>query len=552
MAPMLSAKLLIGNPDPTKKSRFERFFLPLNRLFDQMANGYRRVLEYALRHRGLVLAVATVMFLASFILMRFVSTAFMPRWDQGVVYVTIQTPLDSSLERTEAVTAELEKWAAGYKEVETVFSTVGASETPNRAYLTLRLKPRRDRARSDAELQEDMRGYFRTYAKAKVTVLTPEMGANDAERGEQPISVEIQGPELDKLYEISSAMVADLKTFGGSRDVGTSVEPGKPEVRLVPDRAMCTEMKIPVATVAMTLRGLLEGTVATKYAEGGEEYDVRVMVPRRQMRGVGDVEGLYLKNYDGDMVPLAMLVTPVRDVGPTQIEHHDRVRSVTIWMGKGLGVAAGDLQKKINDYAKAHPLPAGYNYRSGVQQEMQAEMFESMFMALAVAIVFIYIVLAAQFNSFTHPFTIMLALPLAVVGALIAIFIIGTTFDIMTMVGLILLMGIVNKNAILLVDYALQKIKEGASIHDALLKAGPIRMRPILMTTAAMIMGMLPTALGLGEGGEFRQGMAVAVIGGLITSTLLTLIVVPVVFSYIEGWRQRGKKKKVVVQEEPA
>ena len=174
---------------------------------------------------------------------------------------------------------------------------------------------------------------------------------------------------------------------------------------------------------------------------------------------------------------------------------------------------------------------------------MQQTMFTNMFTALAIAVVFIYIVLAAQFNSFTHPFTIMLALPLAVVGAIVAIFILGTTFDIMTMVGIILLMGLVNKNAILLVDYTLQQIDKGKSIKEALLVAGPIRMRPILMTTAAMIMGMLPTALGLGEGGEFRQGMAVAVIGGLLTSTILTLVVVPVVFSIVEGWRHRRRRQ---------
>jgi len=542
MAPMLSAKLLIGSPDPTQKSRFERFFLPLNRLFEQMARGYRTVLDYALRRRGLVVAAATVMFLASLVLTRFVSTSFMPRWDRGYIYLYVQTPLDSSLTSTEAVTNELEKRVAAYKEVETVFTSVGVSETPNHALLTLRLKPRRERAKSDLELQEELRRYLKTYPKAKVTVMTPEMGAGNAERGEQPISVEIQGPDLERLQDLSSRIVADFKTVGGARDVGSSYEPGKPEVSLVPDRAMCTEMGIPVSQVAMTLRGLVEGTVATKYAEAGEEYDVRVMMPRRQVRGLADVEGIYLKNHDGDMVPLTMLAHAVREVGPTQIEHHDRVRAVSVWMGKGPGVAQGDLQKKLSAYTASHPLPAGYSYATGLNQQMQAEMFQSMFTALAIAVVFIYIVLAAQFNSFLHPFTIMLALPLAVVGALIAIFILGTTFDMMTMVGIILLMGIVNKNAILLVDYTLQKMKEGLSVHEALLKAGPVRMRPILMTTAAMIMGMLPTALGLGEGGEFRQGMAVAVIGGLITSTFLTLIVVPVVFTYVEGLRRRNKR----------
>jgi multidrug efflux pump subunit AcrB len=198
----------------------------------------------------------------------------------------------------------------------------------------------------------------------------------------------------------------------------------------------------------------------------------------------------------------------------------------------------------MNEYTKNKPPPPGYGYGVGRSTEMQQEMFTNMFTALAIAVVFIFIVLASQFNSFTHPFTIMLALPLAVVGALIAIFILGSTFDMMTMVGIILLMGLVNKNSILLVDYTLQQIDKGKSIKEALLIAGPVRMRPILMTTAAMIMGMLPTALGLGEGGQFRQGMAVAVIGGLITSTLLTLLVVPVVFTFIEGWRRQRSKRR--------
>jgi multidrug efflux pump subunit AcrB len=267
------------------------------------------------------------------------------------------------------------------------------------------------------------------------------------------------------------------------------------------------------------------------------------MIPRREIRDLADVEGLYLKNYDDVVVPLAMLVDVERDVGPTEIQHTDRQRTISIWSGLALGAANSDVQREMNKYTEENPPPPGYEYSVGYSTEMQQTMFTNMFTALAIAVVFIYIVLAAQFNSFTHPFTIMLALPLAVVGAIVAIFILGTTFDTMTMVGIILLMGLVNKNAILLVDYTLQQIDKGKSIKEALLLAGPVRMRPILMTTAAMIMGMLPTALGLGEGGEFRQGMAVAVIGGLLISTLLTLVVIPVVFSIVEGWRQRRKRR---------
>ncbi len=541
MAPMLSAKLLIGSPDPTKRNRFERLFAPVNRQFERLADAYRGFLRRALERRVITLVAAVAVFVASLMLTRFISTQFMPAWDQGYVYAHVATPLDSSLEYTESVADDVEKRLASHPAVETTFATIGDDEIPNHATITAKLKPVGERDRSNFELEEEFRAYFATYSRAKVTFRVPGMGAGGG-FGQQPISVDLSGPDLDVLEAEAEKFVAYLKTRGATRDAGMSYEKGRPETRLVPDRAMGTEMGIPVAAVAMTVRGLVEGTVATKYAEGGKEYDVRVMIPRGEIRDLGDVEGIYLTNRDGDVVPLAMLVDVKQDIGPTEIQHTNRQRTVSVWTGKALGAADSDLQREMAKYVKDHPPPRGYEYNVGRGTEMQQKTFRNLFMALAIAVVFIYIVLAAQFNSFTHPFTIMLALPLAVVGALVAIFILGTTFDMMTMVGLILLMGLVNKNAILLVDYTLQQLDKGKSIKEALLVAGPVRMRPILMTTAAMIMGMFPTALGLGEGGSFRQGMAVAVIGGLLTSTILTLVVVPVVFSLIEGLRRRRKR----------
>jgi HAE1 family hydrophobic/amphiphilic exporter-1 len=541
MAPMLSAKLMIGSPDPTKKNWFERLFNPINRQFDRLADGYRGFLRRALEHPIITLIVAVVTFVASLFLVRFISAGFMPAWDQGYLYAYVETPLDSSLDYTAVVADDVENTLAEHDAVETTFTRVGVDEIPNRATITAKLKPVRERDASNFEMQEEFRAAFTDYSRAEVTFGVPGMGGGDT-FAQQPITINLSGPDLDVCEAEAAKMVAYLKTVGAVRDAGMSYEKGRPETRLVPDRAMCTEMGIPVYSVAMTVRGMVEGTVATKYTEGGEEYDVRVMIPRGRIRDQGDVEGLYLKNYDGDVIPLAMLVDIERDVGPTEIQHINRQRTISVWAGKALGAADSDIQKEMAKYVEDNPPPSGYEYSVGHETEMQRNMFMNMFTALAIAIVFIYIVLAAQFNSFTHPFTIMLALPLAVVGAIAAIFILGTTFDMMTMVGLILLMGLVNKNAILLVDYALHQIDKGKSIKEALLIAGPVRMRPILMTTAAMIMGMLPTALGLGEGGSFRQGMAVAVIGGLITSTLLTLLVVPVVFAIIEKWRHRRKK----------
>jgi HAE1 family hydrophobic/amphiphilic exporter-1 len=539
MAPMLSAKLLIGSPDPTKKSWFERLFSPLNRQFERLADGYRAFLARALDRRIITLLAGGAVFVGSLFLVRFISAQFMPSWDQGYLYAYVSTPLDSSLAYTESVAGDVERRLAADEAVETTFANIGVDEIPNRATITAKLKSVREQ--SNFELQEEFRSLFRDYPRAKVTFGVPGMGGGGT-FAQQPTTVELSGPDLDGLEAEAAKMVAYLKTLGATRDVGMSYEKGRPETRLVPDRAMCAEMGIPVAVVAMTARGLVEGTVATKYAEHGDEYDVRVLVPRREIRKPADVEGMYLQNHDGDQVPLAMLVDVERDVGPTEIQHINRQRTISIWAGNALGAANSDIQREMNKYIRENPPPPSYEFNVGHMTEMQQKMFFNMFTALAIAVVFIYIVLAAQFNSFTHPFTIMLALPLAVVGAVVAIFIIGTTFDTMTMVGIILLMGLVNKNAILLVDYTLHQIDKGKSIKEALLIAGPIRMRPILMTTAAMIMGMLPTALGLGEGGSFRQGMAVAVIGGLLTSTLLTLVVVPVVFSVVEGLRHRRRK----------
>jgi HAE1 family hydrophobic/amphiphilic exporter-1 len=542
MAPMLSAKLLIGSPDPTQRNWFERLFGPVNRQFERLADGYRAFLRRALERKFVTLIAAVVIFVGSLFLVRFISAQFMPAWDQGYVYAYVTTPLDSSLAYTESVADDVEKLIASHEAVETTFATIGVDEVPNQAMITAKLKSVGERKASNFELQEEFRDYFADYPRAEVTFRVPGMGGGGT-FGQQPVSVDLSGPNLDVMETRAQKFVTYLKTLGASRDAGMSYEKGRPETRLVPNRAMCTEMGIPVASVAMTVRGLVEGTVATKYAEGGEEYDVRVMIPRRDIRSLEDVEGIYLTNRDGDVVPLAMLVDVKRDVGPTEIQHTNRQRTVTVWTGKALGAADSDLQREMNKYIQENPPPPGYEYSVGRTTEMQRTMFTNMFTALAIAVVFIYIVLAAQFNSFTHPFTIMLALPLAVVGAIVAIFLLGATFDTMTMVGLILLMGLVNKNAILLVDYTLHQIDKGKSIVEALLIAGPIRMRPILMTTAAMIMGMFPTALGLGEGGSFRQGMAVAVIGGLLTSTFLTLVVVPVVFSVIEGWRHRRKRR---------
>lgn len=540
MAPMLSAKFRIGMKSDTYHKGFvDRLFDPINRQFVYLANWYRGVLKWSLKHRIIVLVVSTVIFFASMGLLSFISMEFMATVDESVFTVVVNTPADSNLKYSEKVVSEVEAYLDEVPEIELYYSSIGAGGVANENSIFVKLVKPNKRDKSDIGLMDEMREHFAGYPCAEVYMLPPGMGG-----GEQQLEILVKGPDIEVIHELAANLTSAMAQMGGTTETRMDYEPNKPELRLVPDRAMCREMGVPVASVAMTLRNMLEGSEVTKYSEGGEDYDVRILIPREELKSLSDIEGIYVINYDDDKIPLTNLVDAEYSTAPVDITRQDRQKYITVSTNLKEGVTAGDIQKQINEWAKENPPPPGYIYDQGFEAEMMQEMNENMMNALMIAIIFVYLVLAAQFNSFVHPFTIMLALPLAVVGAFIALFLSAATINIMTWVGIILLMGIVNKNAILLVDYTLKLIEEeGLGIIESLLRAGPVRMRPILMTTAAMIMGMLPTALGLGEGAEMRAPMAIAVIGGLITSTLLTLIVVPVVFSYIEGWRTRGSEK---------
>jgi len=545
MAPMMSAKFFPGMDVAGKKNWFERMFEPLNRQFVHLAEWYRGALGWALNHRVIIIVSAFILFVASLGMIYITSKEFMPVWDEGIFWVDVESPLDSSLAYTEEATAEIDDYLRTLPEVETTFTEVGVDGTPNKSSILVKLVEPGMRDLSSRGTVEKLRGHFADYTGAKLVFLSSEMGPPG-----QPIEVIIQGPDFDKLEELSDGLVEAMSAMGGTREVTTTLKPGRPELRVVPDRAMCREMGVPITSVAMTLRTLVEGEDVIKFTEDGEDYDVRVMIPREEVRSVDDVEAIYVRNFDGNMVPLSALVKVEETFSPIEINHTDRARTISVSCGYAEGTTTGDIEAKIGNYKEANPPPEGYNYKKGWGEEMMGTMFAEMLKALFLALIFVYLVLASQFNSFVHPFTIMAALPLSVVGAFAALFLTGTTLNIMTMIGLILLMGIVNKNAILLVDFTLKKIQQGLSVRDALLVAGPIRMRPILMTSAAMIMGMLPVAIGLGKGAEMRSPMAIAVIGGLITSTVLTLVVVPVVFTYFEGMRRWFKGRRVG-REEP-
>ncbi|MBE3071949.1 MAG: efflux RND transporter permease subunit [Acidobacteria bacterium] len=347
----------------------------------------------------------------------------------------------------------------------------------------------------------------------------------------------VQGPKtapLAQLADLTDRLVDGLRRTPGIVDLDTTFEGGKPQVSVTIDRDRAADLGVSAAQLGSAVRLLIGGDAVTKYQEGGKQYDVRLRLPENDRDDPAKVEQLMLRGRRGGMVQLGNVVRVVRDEGPTEIGHLGRQRQIMInanLQGKPLGTAVED----VNAIARQVGVPEGFVVSLQGQAEIMAESFADLGFALLLAVILIYMVLASQFGSFVHPFTIMLSLPMSLVGAIGGLLVAGQLLSIFAMIGVIMLMGLVTKNAILLVDYTnTLRQRDRLERNQALLRAGPIRLRPILMTTAAMVFGMMPVALGLGSGGGSRAPMAIAVIGGLLTSTLLTLVVVPVVYTLLD------------------
>ncbi|HSD67746.1 MAG TPA: efflux RND transporter permease subunit, partial [Vicinamibacteria bacterium] len=361
--------------------------------------------------------------------------------------------------------------------------------------------------------------------------------------GQKPLQYSVRGPEVDELDRLSRELVQAMGKIRGVEDVETSLEKSKPELRVEFDRDRAGDLGLNVAPVAMTLRAAVTGEVATTIEDAaGDSHDVRVRLRPDQRRYAADLLALRVPTDKDDasgdkiLVPLGEVARAVPASGPSTIRRRDLQREVRISAGKS-GRSLGEVAADIEAAAAAMKVPPGYDVTPGGDSEELKKMFRNMLQTLLLAVIFIYLILASQFGSFFHPFAIMLSLPLSLVGVAVALLSTGDSLNIMSMIGLIMLMGLVTKNAILLVDFTNQARARGTPRDEALVKAGSTRLRPIVMTTLAMIFGMLPLAFAIGAGAEMRAPMARAVIGGLITSTLLTLIVVPVVYTYLDGLR---------------
>lgn len=528
LTPMMSSRLLRRSDHSARGNLLVR---ASERVLGGIDAGYRRLLAGAIRHKFITLFAAFLSLVGSVFLVSRVKSEFLPPEDRAQYMVSVELPVGTGLQTTakyvEGIAEDLRKNGPG---VTGTFVTIGggAQGQVHLGQVQALLVPRTERAFHQEQAMGWVRERYAKVADALVTVNPISPLGNDGGFKQQPIQFNIRGRNMAELEKASAALIAELKKMPGMVDLDSSYRGGKPELAINIDRDRAAALGVPVAAIASTLRALVAGDKVTELKEGLDVYDVTVQLPEAQKRGLANLSNLVVRASTGALVPLSNVVQVQEGAGPSQIDRQARQRQVTVFAGLQ-GIPLGDAIKVVNAAAiKSVPESLTTDYAG--MGEMMGESFGYMLVALGLAVILVYMILAAQFDSFIHPFTIMLSLPLSVVGAFGGLYLTGMTLNIFSMIGFIMLMGLVTKNAILMVDFTNSLREQGRSAVDALMEAGPIRLRPILMTTFAMIFGMVPVALALGEGGETRAPMAVAVIGGLITSTMLTLVVVPVVY----------------------
>lgn len=529
-------------------------------VFHAIAALYRTLLDVALRHRWKVILGSLVFFAASFYTINYLNKEFMPAQDQGNFIVRLQTPEDSSLEFTDGKFRMAEAFLKSRPEVERFFTTIGGFQGTGQVntgiiFVTLKnrgergVDPEQGHELNQREIMNVTRTQLRKIDDLKVTIQDLSLRGFSASLG-FPIEFTIQGQDWDKLAAYSKTIIEKLNATGLVTDTNSDYREGKPEIQIIPDRAKASARGVSISAISETVNATVGGVVAGKYSSQGHRYDVRVRLEEQERDRAEQIKRLYVRNNRGELIPLSEVVQLVERSSLAQISRYNRERSIKIWAN----VASGASQEKALQAAQAvtrEVLPPAYHIQFVGGSQSFRESFADLGFALFLGLLVSYMVLASQFNSFIHPVTVLMALPFSVSGAFLTLLMFDQSLNIYSFIGLILLMGIVKKNSILLVDFTNQVRDRGVALRPALLEACPIRLRPILMTSFATIAAALPLALAFGPGAETRVPMALAVIGGVIVSTMLTLFVVPCVYELFARF-ERGRREIAVRQKEIA
>jgi len=513
-----------------------------NRWFDRQAQRYQRLIAWALDHRLAMVLIAVGSFFGAIVLQATVGGAgFIPVSDRSEVSLIVETPPGSNLEYTRLKSEEVARIARAHKEVAYTYTAVG-TPIPLRApgvdqsLIYLRLIPKAERDISQEELGSILRQELGRIGGASVSVFTSGFGG-----AMKQIQIEMRGQDPTVLTRLASRAADLVRKVPGAVDVGLSTRGEKPELVVELNRGLAGSLGVTVAQVAQSLRPAFAGIDAGDWVDPtGETRDVTVRLTPEARRRTIDLERLPLviTGAEGRPVtlPLGQVASIREGIGPAQINHLNRETVVNV-QANVQGRSLTEVTRDINATLESLQLPPGYRITQGGEARDQQEVFTRIFTALGAAVLLMYLILVVQFGSFLDPLAILISLPLSLIGVVLALIVTHDTLNIMSLIGVILLMGIVAKNAILLIDFAKWEHERGTPLREALIEAGRIRLRPIMMTTIALIAGMLPVALGRGEGADFRAPLGRAVIGGVITSTLLTLLVIPTVYEILDNFR---------------
>lgn len=523
----------------TWMGRFGSWF---ERKYQVLSEGYLKALRFSLDNPRKILLIAGFMFVLALSLIPsgMIGSEFLPTIDQDKINVLLELAPGTKIEDTNFKTREIEKIIAQIPEVDTFFSESGKGESSrnenNKAIFKINLIPKGERHRSTDDIRLELKKELERLPGLTTHVTLPAIVSFGKSA---PIQYSISGPSWEAVSEAAEKVKKIAKKIPGAYDVRLSAENGQPELKVQIDRDKMASLDLSMAGVGSTLQVGLAGNTDSKYKDPGDgtEYDINVRLDKFDRTQTSDVGGLTITNSLGQLVQLNQFADISRDTGPTQLGRTDRNYSINLYV-EAAGRASGDIAADITKAVEKEQLPMGVALEPLGALKNQQDSFQSLGFALGAGIIFVYLIMAALYNSFVYPLTVLFAVPLALIGALLALGLTRNSLNIMTILGIIMLVGLVSKNAILLVDFTNRAREEGYGMKEALLAAGKERLRPILMTTLTMILGMIPIATASSSGSEFKNGMGWALIGGLTSSMLMTLLVVPVVYTKVEGLRE--------------
>lgn len=553
LTPMLCSQMLRLQKKRSKS--FKRFYGPIERALDAFDRFYGRILTWATGHRAAMVTICVVFFIASMGLMKFVGSEFMPTSDNSRIGVTLEMPIGTRTEITRELALELQKrWSEEYPEMTKINFTVGQADTDNTfaslsdngsyiATYNIRLCDPDERERTLSEIcdlmRKDLAENYPDLKKAEVKL----GGGGGGMGGETTVDFEIYGYDFTASDTIANYLDKQLRTINGVTEVRISRGDYQPEYQVDFDREKLALYGLNLSTAATFLRNRINGATASLYREDGDEYDIKVMYAPEFRTSIADIENILIYNNQGKAVRVKDVGRVVERFNPPTIERKDRERINTvsaIVSGAPMSEVVAAAQKVIDRM----DMPSGFNIELAGSYEDQQDSFADLSTLLILIILLVYVVMAAQFESLKYPFLIMLSIPFALSGVIIALAATGSTLNMMSMLGAIMLVGIVVKNGIVLIDYISLNRERGMSIRRSVINGGESRLRPVIMTTLTTILGMVPMALNYGEGSEMWRPMAWAVIGGLTVSTVLTLLLIPTLYCTVAGNEVKGKRKK--------